>query len=541
MKKPKAVPVTDITWARPPAPPAGAHVVPAPGQPMRVARELVKALYTLPVGILLRSHRGDFFRWDGTRYSELDRRDVRRAAYEHLEHAVYLHPKDGWLPFAPTQRKTTDVLDALQAVVFIESRPDAPLWIDRRDQPPAAEIVAMTNGLLHVPTRILHAHTTQYFNQHALPFAFDPKAPTPTRWLAFLDELWPDDATAVDGLQEVIGYLLAGDTRQQKIFGLVGPPRSGKGTIARVITGLLGAHQVAAPTLASLATNFGLQPLIAKPLAIIADARLSTRADSKVIVERLLSISGEDSLTIDRKYKDPWTGRLPTRLLILTNELPKLSDASGALASRFILFVLATSFIGRENPQLTAELLTEAPSIFNWALEGAERLITRGYFERPASSADAVRQMEDLSSPIAAFVRDRCVVNVKAEVPVEALWTAWKAWCVETNTRVNTKALLGRDLRAAVPRVKIARPRHEGDRVYRYQGIGLLPQENNAFLPGPPGPEPAAGPGGPGGPGNSAMYPSHRSSLTDEVQARGDERFQQGWQRKSEDDDDLLS
>ena len=55
-----------------------------------------------------------------------------------------------------------------------------------------------------------------------------------------------------------------------------------------------------------------------------------------IAVERLLSISGEDTLTIDRKYRDPWTGRLPTRFMILTNELPRFTDSSGALASRFV-------------------------------------------------------------------------------------------------------------------------------------------------------------------------------------------------------------
>ena len=57
-----------------------------------------------------------------------------------------------------------------------------------------------------------------------------------------------------------------------------------------------------------------------------------------MVVERLLSVSGEDSLTIDRKYREPWTGRLPTRFVVMTNELPRLSDSSGALASRFIVF-----------------------------------------------------------------------------------------------------------------------------------------------------------------------------------------------------------
>src|SRR4030095_16234340 len=113
---------------------------------------------------------------------------------------------------------------------------------------------------------------------------------------------WGDDAATIAALQEAMGYILGGDTSLQKMFLFVGPKRLGTGTIGRVLTGLLGAHHVAAPTLAGLSTNFGLQDLIGKSLALISDARLSGKADNKVVVERLLSISGEDSLTIDRKY-----------------------------------------------------------------------------------------------------------------------------------------------------------------------------------------------------------------------------------------------
>ena len=68
---------------------------------------------------------------------------------------------------------------------------------------------------------------------------------------------------------------------------LVGPKRSGKGTIARILTDLIGKANVAGPTLSGLGTNFGLAPLIGKPLAIIDDARLSGKADASVIAERL--------------------------------------------------------------------------------------------------------------------------------------------------------------------------------------------------------------------------------------------------------------
>ena len=486
----------------------GEQLGPPPSRPMAVARDLVKALYTDSAErVVLRDHRGDFYHWNGTCWREIDKRDVRGAAYEWLEHSTYFHKKDGVVPFDPSRRKIDDVIDALRAVVLLNSSVESPCWTNSTTDPPANELISMTNGLLHVPTRTLLPHTPDFFCHHSLAFPFSAECAPPARWLGFLRELWDDDESSISALQEVMGYILGGDTRQQKIFLFVGPKRGGKGTIGRVLTGLLGAHNVAAPTLAGLATNFGLQPLIGKPLGLISDARLSGGRGSTVVVERLLSVSGEDSLTIDRKYKDPWTGRLPTRFVVLTNELPRLTDSSGALASRFVVFVMQKSFYGKENPRLTDELLTEAPAIFSWALEGLDRLKARGYFVSPPSGREAVQQLEDLSSPVSAFIRDTCVVEGANSVEVDALWTAWKGWCEGENRLPGTKAGLGRDLKAAVPTVKKTRPRTEDEeRPYVYEGIGLREhsQENSGRSPGPLGPDDT----GPGGPRSTAVYPA---------------------------------
>ena len=298
-----------------------ARIVPPPTQPMAVARVLAKALYTTGEQFVLRDHRGDFYRWDETCWPEIEKRDVRAAAYKWLEHACYLVKLNDDIvevPFSPTRRKIDDVIDAMRAVVLLDSSADTPCWTNETTDPPARDLISMTNGLLHVPTRTLLPHSPNFFCHHALAFPFMEKSPAPSRWLGFLHELWKDDDSSISVLQEVLGYVLGGDTRQQKIFLFVGPKRGGKGTIGRVLTGLLGAHNVAAPTLAGLSTNFGLSPLIDKPLGLISDARLSGKADSNIVVERLLSVSGEDSLTIDRKYKEPSTGRLPTRFVVLT-------------------------------------------------------------------------------------------------------------------------------------------------------------------------------------------------------------------------------
>ena len=198
--------------------------------------------------------------------------------------------------------------------------------------------------------------------------------------------------------------------------------------------------------------NFGLQELIGKPVAVISDARLSGRSDAAVIAERLLSISGEDCLTIDRKHRDPWTGTLPTRFLILTNELPRIADSSGALASRFVILMLTKSFLGREDHQLLARLVPELPGIFNWALAGRARLERRGYFVMPKSSLEAVEEIIALSSPIRAFIRDRCVIAPAAKEKVSVMYAQWRAWCGDQGRdRPGTVQAFGTALRSALP------------------------------------------------------------------------------------------
>jgi putative DNA primase/helicase len=368
----------------------------------------------------------------------------------------------------------TNVLDALRAASHLDNAVAPPAWLDPALEIPATEIVACSNGLLHLPTLRLLPHTPGFFTLNALDYPFEPDGPEPRQWLAFLDQLWQGDREAIDTVQEVFGYCLTADTRQQKAFMLIGPKRSGKGTIARVLTHLVGLQNTVAPTLAGLGMNFGLAPLIGKRVAIISDARLGGRADQHAIAERLLSITGEDTITVDRKYMSAWTGQLSVRFVVISNELPRLSDASCALVSRFIVLVLTQSFYGHEDQMLTARLLTELPGILNWTIAGWRRLTERGHFLQPGSALDAVQQLEDLGSPIGAFLRERCVIAAGHSVGVGRLFDAWCEWCkAQGRDHPGTAQSFGRDLRAVIPGVKVIQPRDGEDRSRFYQGLRL--------------------------------------------------------------------
>jgi putative DNA primase/helicase len=505
-------------------------ILPPPTEPTKVARKLVARFFTRDGVLVLRHWRGGWWEWRTSRWIERESRAVRAQAYHITEHALCTNrtripdPDERqkqkpdkksralWeqlerdlgerfqqiidevaeelgvqgddpdevlrnildqVPIAwwePNRNKIANLLEALMARCHLDETVNQPAWIDVPNT--GALIVSCANGLLNVTNRTLHPHTPQFFNQTAVPFNFDPTAPAPERWLAFLNELWPDDADSIAALQEWFGYVISGRLDLHKILLLVGPTRAGKGVIARILGALVGEANVAAPTLNSLHGEFGLRPLIGKPLAVISDARLNGK-QSSVVVERLLSVSGEDTITVNIKYQDQWTGKLPSRFMVLSNELPQLGDASTAIAGRFVPLLLSQSWLGKEDHRLERALRAELPGILNWALDGLERLNEQHQFTRPASTDETITALQDLASPVAAFLRDRCETGPEHQVPIDDLYAAWVEWCENNGQPKKSKTVLGRDIRAARPLVRVIQPGSGGNRPRFYVGIGL--------------------------------------------------------------------
>jgi putative DNA primase/helicase len=451
-------------------------VFPAPSAPLEVARLLFAARYKAAGMRALLAWRGGFMRWETTHWRELDTAELRSDCYDALAEAVYWHRvKDHYelRPWSPDKRKVANVLEAMAAIGHLSAGIDPPAWIDLHSAAasPAGQVISCKNGLLDLKTRTLHKRSPALFNLVHVPLAYAPDAAEPALWLEFLRSVWGDDEQSIALLQEYFGYVLSGRLDMQKMLMLIGPIRSGKGTIARTLSTLMGGRRnTAGPTLAALGSNFGLSSLLGKPLAIISDARLGN-TPSHVVVERLLSITGEDMLDVDRKFRDVWTGKLPTRFVMLSNELPKLKDSSGAIATRMLILQMTQSFLGREDHELDDKLQPELPGILAWALKGLDRLHIQGRFTVPQSSRDAAALMMDLASPTSAFVRERCVCKPDVEVARDELFAAWKSWAENNGHRPGAKTTFGRDLRSVVP--KVGQCQHKG--VWYHTCIALLP------------------------------------------------------------------
>jgi putative DNA primase/helicase len=448
-----------------------------PNDPMDTARKFVAAEYTINGVRTLHRYRSAFWVYRGSHFKLADEEYIQAQLRIFLDKAKRLGDGGEPEPFKPKRSHVAELVGALEAVTALDGTIETPVWLgDSQGRPAADEIFAVANGLLHLPTGILHPSTPQFFGLCASDVSFDREAREPRLWIEFLANIFGDDVEAIELLKEWFGYTLSPDTCQQKILLMVGPPRSGKGTIGRTHIALIGRETAVAPTLASLDTPFGLEPLIGKQFAMVSDARLSSRSDTAAIAERLLSISGEDNQTVHRKFRGAWTGPLRVRFSILTNELPRIADSSGALASRFLIIKLRQSFYGREDPGLSNRLLGDLPGILNWARAGYERLHMRGYFQQPTSGEEAVQELQALSSPATAFVRDACLVSPGQSESVDDVYMAWKIWCEANGVREGTKAAFSRDLHSAYPGIETKQLRETGGgRHRRFMGLALQP------------------------------------------------------------------
>src|SRR5260370_28777975 len=111
---------------------------------------------------------------------------------------------------------------------------------------------------------------------------------------SFLRQVTNNRQPLIDLIQEMLGYLVTSDTSLHRVFFLWGSPRSGKGTILRITTALVGKNNVRFPTIETLAGRFGLQGLIGGSVAQVTDMNTQSRTDLGTSASRINGISGED-------------------------------------------------------------------------------------------------------------------------------------------------------------------------------------------------------------------------------------------------------
>lgn len=383
----------------------------------------------------------------------------------------------------PDNAQINHIYQEVLSILTLYFRTEPNTWIGPDLDRPEGDLICFRNGISTIENLIagkpdLIPPTPRFFNIANLDFDLPSKDTRPVQWIRFLDSSL-DDRRSIEAIQDFFGYCLTDNTHLQKFLFLYGIPRSGKGTIGRTIQLLIGENATAT-SIENFATNFGKQNLIGKNLAILGDVRANQlKSDERnKVTQAILGIVGEDVQNIPRKYQSDWVGRLPTKLMLLSNEMPKLSDGSGALATRAIIVRFEKSFAGKEDVGLEDKLRREHGGIFWWAVEGLKRIIDRREITEPTYLEEMKAEMESENNHLHDFIGDCCEferdpLNVDLQVSKDRLYEVYRLWCTKSGIKgIKAKQTFAKDLKNNFG-ISDGR-KSTGNRERVFQGIKLI-------------------------------------------------------------------
>lgn len=289
------------------------------------------------------------------------------------EIAIYNHNK-GYYEFHDDDKFQEFLLNIFQEEIFTreESRKLKSIFAYRKEQEQSH--IVFSNGILNLETLDLEDFTPEYFLNFKVPYNWNPEAEggfvKQKLQEILIDQQGNQEGNAdkYNNYLELVGYVLGepGNPRQ-KIFLYVGEPGSGKTQLINLITGLVEEGASSVP-LQQFKDRFGLQGLIGKRINTLYDISEEEINDPSVIK----AVSGSDSITIDRKFKESVTFQhgLPVKTIGAGNTLPKIKDETQAMARRLNITKVNNDFTDKPVLELSEKLLLDS--------EGVEWLIATG-------------------------------------------------------------------------------------------------------------------------------------------------------------------
>jgi len=252
------------------------------------------------------------------------------------------------------------------------------------------DFVCLQNGLVNTHTLewTFHNHNTVLF--HQLPYPFDPTKTRP-KLDKYLDEvLMPLEVEGVsyedrvaeknkkkNNIYEIYGYQLEPNNARKKFFSFYGGSNTFKTVAATIAGNFVGADLTSAVPLAAFsgeADKFATASMKKSWVNICPELDRGGLQS----INQLKSMTGEDDIYMQDKYGKPFKGKIRSKILIPTNELPKLPETDQAsFFKRLIIIPFQQQVADKDIILGLADQLStpeELSGIFNKALEGLQRL-----------------------------------------------------------------------------------------------------------------------------------------------------------------------
>ena len=336
--------------------------------------------------------------------------------------------------------------------------------------------IAMENGSLDVETLELTPFTLGEMTLYSVPVTYNPNIDKKylANWLEFLKQVASPEDLAT--LQEWFGHVFLADYRFHRVLWIHGEGRNGKGVFDRTIQGLVGKENFSSVGLEELDGNhrFSLCQLYGK----LYNSSSEPTTHKVFRTEIFQKVSGGDSIKAERKGKDDRVEFTNcAKLTIIGNKFPEIDSPTTAFKDR-MMFIKFPNYFGvkERKPNLEKTWLdyeNQRSAIFNWAMEGLQRLLKQGYFTESKTQRETEIEFQRVTDNVGAFQKEKGIIDKnRVSSRAEAL-DAYYEYCEDIGVEPVSKSRFTQAMQKLAPRVKDGWAKTAGKNERVWLGFGL--------------------------------------------------------------------
>lgn len=262
-------------------------------------------------------------------------------------------------------------------------------------------LINLLNGTFEITPegQNLRGFQAEDFLTYQMGFKYDPQATAPN-FTRYINEVLPDPESQ-RVLAEYMGYIFTRNLKLEKVLFLYGTGRNGKSVMFDIIRSMLGEDNISYFGLSSLTDDNGYYraKLVNKLINWASDV------GDKLQSNTFKQLASGEPIEARLPYKEPFQLQNVCKFAFNTNTLPADVEHTNAFFERFLIIPFDV-YIKPENrdPELAMNITSnEMPGVFNWVLDGLNRLLKQGNFSHCQASDDTLNEFRKEADSVALF------------------------------------------------------------------------------------------------------------------------------------------
>lgn len=364
---------------------------------------------------------GAWFRWDGSRWAE----DVtKKITFEvRIQLRKMATDAQGDVTLAGRQKIVT-LKTATSVIGLCNADPRHSTAPDDWDKD--TMLLGVPGGVIDLRIgKLLESDRDHLISKQTL--CAPERGPHP-HWDMILDRACKGDAALRGFIQRWCGYILTGDTREERFLFVHGPGGGGKSKFLEPLSAILHDYRKTTSMEAFMAQR---NPAHSEEIARLAGARLVTASETEESgrwnESRIKQLTGRDVVAARHMHRSTFEFMPQFKLIFVGNHKPALRSVGEEMRRRIDLLEWADSIPESQRIyDLPQRLQAEYPAILQWMIDGCMEWQRVG-LGKVSYITDAVENYLSTEDSLGTWLEECCIVADEQEGSA-ALYSSFKLW-----------------------------------------------------------------------------------------------------------------